>query len=838
MLSSFGDYHNASSGIATNVDFATIVEDDTDGIAVCDGAWRFVYVNAAIERMTDLSRSDLLGRSVSQVWPQYDSSAFEPIRQAMVERKETITRFASATHPDQWREVRCVPVTLGPEKEEGLIAHWRDITQARQIELARDEAVQYAMAAVRAVDSVQDAYLTLDADFRIKYANEGASRINHKPVSDFLGNTIWDEWPSIVDTPLAEAYLRSQRDRKDEYLLHHYFVTGQFDVWLELNMYPDEVGGGLHVAYRDITRRVRREQREKFLAELSDRTSVLNDPDAIIAEVTRSVGKFLVISRCMFSDIDLEADVCTVHTDYCDENVASIAGEFPLSIFGRYVTEEFAAGRAVVVNDVCDDPQKVPAETVDTYTSIGIRAYVAVPFIHTNRLVSTISVHSAAPRVWIDEEVDLLRKIVERTWLITEVARQHNALVEEVKQRREIARRQAQFTSLVQNSTDFIGIADLGGYKIFINDAGRQLVGLPVTDHDEFKITKLHTKDFLFPEDLDYMVSSFLPQVMSEGQAVTEVRFRHFETGDPIWMDFSEFVLRDQETAEITSLMMIAREIGERKRQEAARERLQLRERNIADQLQEALLPATPEHVPGMAVRGFYRAALQEAGVGGDFADCYSCGGGSLTCFVVADVSGKGLRAASQVATIRNMLRYAMHENERISTAVAQLNRVLIEQERIEGFATLLAGTFDPVTRNFTYVNCGQEPALIWRAATQQVEQLSSTGSVIGAYIEAEFQEQSVTLSPGDVLALFTDGLTEAGPNRTNLLSVDGLASLLRQSAESAFAESPIDAAAAASSIVEKTIAAVEEFAGGPSALTDDIVFLVGVVTGETPPFS
>ncbi|BDI33538.1 hypothetical protein CCAX7_55890 [Capsulimonas corticalis] len=203
------------------------------------------------------------------------------------------------------------------------------------------------------------------------------------------------------------------------------------------------------------------------------------------------------------------------------------------------------------------------------------------------------------------------------------------------------------------------------------------------------------------------------------------------------------------------------------------------REHTIATQLQEALQPPIPRAMPGLSLAKYYEPALPESGVGGDFMDCFAVRPG-VTAIVVGDVSGKGLAAAAQVATVRNMLRYAMHNEHALADSVARLNDTIAANLLLSGFCTLFVGCYDADTRTFTYVNAGQESALLRRAATGEIEQLASTGSVIGAFTPVEYDSVTLTLTPGDALAIFTDGLTECGPTRETMLGVDGVSALLR----------------------------------------------------------
>jgi serine phosphatase RsbU (regulator of sigma subunit) len=175
------------------------------------------------------------------------------------------------------------------------------------------------------------------------------------------------------------------------------------------------------------------------------------------------------------------------------------------------------------------------------------------------------------------------------------------------------------------------------------------------------------------------------------------------------------------------------------------------------------------------------------------------------------------------------MLRFALHSDGPLAEALTKLNRVLAEQDLLSGFATLFVGVYDSQAGTLSYVNCGQEPGLIWRAATGQVEMLPPTGPVLGGFDAGEYAEAEAALSPGDVLALFTDGMTEVGPTRRRFLEIGGLAALFARccSGEATTAHPPSDVAA---SVVARLISGVEVHAGGAAGLRDDIALLVGVV--------
>ncbi len=271
-------------------------------------------------------------------------------------------------------------------------------------------------------------------------------------------------------------------------------------------------------------------------------------------------------------------------------------------------------------------------------------------------------------------------------------------------------------------------------------------------------------------------------------------------------------------------LSVFFQNVSERKAIEAERERLAERERNIAQQLQAALTPTIPDHIPGLALTKYYEAALEEAGVGGDFYDVFPMDKG-CTALVVGDLAGKGLAAASQVATVRNMLRYALYRARTVAGAVEGLNELLAEQGLLTGFATLFVGMVDSGSGTLAYVNCGQEPALV-RRASGTVERLVPTGPVLGSFEGAAFEQKTIALERGDALAIFTDGLTEVGRSRREMLGVDGVADLLTGIVVPDEADS---AEAVAEYITLQLIAGVDEAAQG-GVMRDDVCLLIAVV--------
>jgi PAS domain S-box-containing protein len=119
------------------------------------------------------------------------------------------------------------------------------------------------------------------------------------------------------------------------------------------------------------------------------------------------------------------------------------------------------------------------------------------------------------------------------------------------------------FQAVVENSSDFIGISDLEGRPIFVNRAGLQLVGL---DNLE-QATQTPVASFFFPEDQPRIMDEFFPTVLALGRGEIEVRFRHFRTGDAVWMAYKVVTLTNADGTPI-GFATVSQDVTERRRME------------------------------------------------------------------------------------------------------------------------------------------------------------------------------------------------------------------------------------------------------------------------------
>ncbi len=197
------------------------------------------------------------------------------------------------------------------------------------------------------------------------------------------------------------------------------------------------------------------------------------------------------------------------------------------------------------------------------------------------------------------------------------------------------------------------------------------------------------------------------------------------------------------------------------------------REHRVAEMLSSAFLTDMPPLLPGLALASSYEAGMEEAQVGGDYYDAFSLPDGRVA-LVIADVSGKGLEAAIQTATVKYSLRAFATEAGAPSLVLDRLNRTLRNDSAGLGehFVTLFYAVFDPATGRLTYASAGHETLLIKRASGGTTI-LDATGPILGV-VDHAYRQADERLHLDDSLLLYTDGLTEARAADTrSLLNLD-----------------------------------------------------------------
>src|SRR5512145_1504293 len=228
---------------------------------------------------------------------------------------------------------------------------------------------------------------------------------------------------------------------------------------------------------------------------------------------------------------------------------------------------------------------------------------------------------------------------------------------------------------------------------------------------------------------------------------------------------FARFEDVDRNSFTLVSFDEVSRAVETQRRAAAEKleaERRAAQELEIAMQVQARLFP---QRRPAMRALEYAGACVQTHRVGGDYFDFLDLGQERLG-LVIGDIAGKGMPAALLMANLQANLRsqcaIAVEQPERLLQSV---NRLFYENTADNAYATSFYSDFDDRTGGLRYANCGHLPGLLLRAEGQ-VERLEATAPVLGLFAEWECPTAERRLAAGDLLAIYTDGITEAFNNR------------------------------------------------------------------------
>ena len=189
------------------------------------------------------------------------------------------------------------------------------------------------------------------------------------------------------------------------------------------------------------------------------------------------------------------------------------------------------------------------------------------------------------------------------------------------------------------------------------------------------------------------------------------------------------------------------------------RERLRIHaELAVAAKVQRALLPLIPEPAHGIT----WHAVMEPAGeVGGDYYDFFSMGNDRM-CVVLADVSGKGVPAAVFVSNTRAVLRAVAREGRSTPGGVlTAVSEVLLRDGRSDLYVTCVVAIVDTLQHTMVYANAGHPPGVVLGTGGG-THALGVGGPPLGLLAAADYDEERVTLGPGDLVVLVSDGITDA----------------------------------------------------------------------------
>jgi sigma-B regulation protein RsbU (phosphoserine phosphatase) len=242
----------------------------------------------------------------------------------------------------------------------------------------------------------------------------------------------------------------------------------------------------------------------------------------------------------------------------------------------------------------------------------------------------------------------------------------------------------------------------------------------------------------------------------------------------------------------------------------------------MAAAIQQNLFPAVLPQLAATEVAARNRQAKQ---VGGDYYDVIPLETASpaephLLC--VVDISGKGMFASLLMSNIQATLRALLHSDSQLPAIASRTNDLLHATTPSNRYATAFLAFYEPLSGACRWVNCGHNDGLILRA-NGEVEQLPCSGLALGLFPKRTYEEQYFTLGAGDILAIYSDGVSEAQDLADNEFGLERLIDCLRRNA----AHSP-------PGIVDAVFREVDQFVGDAPQFDDITLMIVKRSTSST----
>jgi serine phosphatase RsbU (regulator of sigma subunit) len=296
----------------------------------------------------------------------------------------------------------------------------------------------------------------------------------------------------------------------------------------------------------------------------------------------------------------------------------------------------------------------------------------------------------------------------------------------------------------------------------------------------------------------DFVSKPFeLAELRARVHNILEVRLLHLEM-----KNYSEALEDTVRELEASREVIRLKTLEERKRSE--------RELALAQETQESLLPRSLPQFENFRIHAFNNPTRY---VGGDFYDFLQLSSGAWMG-VLADVSGKGMSAALLSSMVLGALSMEFRSGTQPREALNRINQLLCEKSLPFQFVTLFLFLLSPDGVG-QFISAGHNPAYLFRSATGRIERLVSDAFVLGMFDSASYQSCPLHLDKGDILVVYSDGLTDAEDPHGEMFGEERLLEIIQR-----------EAPAGSQAVERRFLKAIEDFIQGVPQ-TDDITFVV-----------
>lgn len=412
------------------------------------------------------------------------------------------------------------------------LAERHDALSSTNLQLESKVEAQSLLASI--VASSSDAIISKTLDGVITSWNKGAERLFGWTAHEAIGQSIhliippeWREQERDILDRLRRGerieHVDAERMRKDGSRVH-----------LSVTISPvfDRHGHiiGASKTARDITDRkawedglLRSTAAQRLLVGIHDATRGLDDPSIVMREIVTRVGLHFEVTRCAYGEVDAVNEQITITHGYTN-NLPTVAGRYPLEVFGPLMVGELKAGRSAVIDDVSTDPLTDHPVARETYARMSIASLVCVPLVRGGVLIAVLVMCDSKPRRWDIEEARLLEQVAERTLFAVESARALLAL----RDSRDVLRLAMRTGRMGAWSRDLVTGA------VWWSSELAELIGM-AADDTNYDRSRLFSQ--VKPADHERMATVINAALREHRDYMVEIEFRHMRTGEWRWME-------------------------------------------------------------------------------------------------------------------------------------------------------------------------------------------------------------------------------------------------------------------------------------------------------------
>ena len=400
--------------------------------------------------------------------------------------------------------------------------------------LALESKVEAQSLLAAIVASSDDAIVSKTLEGRITSWNKGAERLFGYTAQEAIGKSIHLIVPPEGREQVAEILDRIRHgDRVDHLDVIRIRKDGtRVSVSLTVSPVHDRHGHviGASKTARDITTRkawedhlVRSEEAQRLLIGIHDGTRGLQDPAMVMREIVNRVGLHFNVIRCAYGEVSPEQDQITITRGYT-RDVPTVAGRYPIEVFGPLMAGELKAGRTVAINDVRTDPLTDTKVAHETYARMQIASLVCVPLVRGGKLAAVLVMCDGRPREWTRDEAQLLEQVAERTLFAVENAR----AAEVLRESRDV------LAFAMQAGRMGAWSRDVTMDTVWWSPEFASLFGFSPEDKD-FNRERLLAR--IVPEDRERLPKAIEQALATRQDYALEFRFQHAQTGEWRWME-------------------------------------------------------------------------------------------------------------------------------------------------------------------------------------------------------------------------------------------------------------------------------------------------------------